>query len=341
MEKDSLEKVANQMLKHRILQRQPVKIALTGISGSGKSSLANTIRGLSVEDEGAAPVGIEETTKALKKYEWTLPNVTKIELFDLPGVGIKNFSHESYAEKTEMSRYDFFVIVSSERFTDHDAWTANKIKNMNKPFVFVKTKVDHDIANEQRCHPDTFDENCVIEKIRSYYENSLKDIDCQCETFLLNNFEPNEFDCFEFNRYLAEFTCSFSKAQQFYNMILRLKSTVQEKKTISEKKVPIFTLYSLFKSRSDLSNELENVFADFVGVFGLRERNLDSNVECTLEKVRGRLLSAKRLDSIQNKFFFQRWGIILAYQEWYNDCIHELAFVADLQATIISEKKCL
>lgn len=58
-------------------------IAVTGESGTGKSSFINAIRELDSDDEGAAKTGVTETTTDPTPYEHpTMPNVT---LWDLPG----------------------------------------------------------------------------------------------------------------------------------------------------------------------------------------------------------------------------------------------------------------
>ncbi|KAL1281414.1 hypothetical protein QQF64_000217 [Cirrhinus molitorella] len=72
-------------------------IAVTGRTGSGKSSFVNVIRGLRDDDEGAAPTGVTETTMERTMYEHpTMPNV---KIWDLPGIGSPNFKANKYLKK--------------------------------------------------------------------------------------------------------------------------------------------------------------------------------------------------------------------------------------------------
>ena len=85
-----------------------INISVTGISGVGKSSFINAIRGLKDDDEGAAKTGVIETTRAAAVYSH--PTNEKIKFWDLPGIGMYQFSSNSsqktpkyfYVENTAM-----------------------------------------------------------------------------------------------------------------------------------------------------------------------------------------------------------------------------------------------
>merc|ERR1712130_1063568 len=66
-----------------------VKIAVTGQSGTGKSSLINRLRGLTPEDRKKpyyAKTGAgKETTSERREYEF--PSSPLIKIYDLPGCG--------------------------------------------------------------------------------------------------------------------------------------------------------------------------------------------------------------------------------------------------------------
>ena len=58
-------------------------VGFVGNSGVGKSSLVNGLCGWGDSDEGAAPVGITETTQSTNRY--TFPPIPTIKFWDLPG----------------------------------------------------------------------------------------------------------------------------------------------------------------------------------------------------------------------------------------------------------------
>jgi predicted GTPase len=64
-------------------KQHPLDIAVVGSSGVGKSTFINCFRGLEAEDEGAARVGVVETTSEPTPYEH--PDFSNLKIWDLPG----------------------------------------------------------------------------------------------------------------------------------------------------------------------------------------------------------------------------------------------------------------
>ena len=127
-----------------------VKIAVTGQSGSGKSSLVNRLRGLTPKDKRNplyAKVGVTQTTKDIKSYPF--PSNPLLELVDLPGCGTQKFSIDTYAEDMKFQDYDAFVLVTASRFTENDKKIATMIEtNYKKPFFFCRNQMDTTIEEE-------------------------------------------------------------------------------------------------------------------------------------------------------------------------------------------------
>ena len=124
-----------------------LNVAITGISGAGKSSFVNAVRGLKANDSGAAAVGIKKTT--IKSIPYSHPKNEKLRILDIPGVGTLEFTRENYLQKVEFNKYDFYIILSADRFTEDDLWLGKQIKEAGKDFFFVRTKVDVSIDNEE------------------------------------------------------------------------------------------------------------------------------------------------------------------------------------------------
>ncbi|KAL8220087.1 UNVERIFIED_CONTAM: hypothetical protein K2H54_038410 [Gekko kuhli] len=121
-----------------LLENTTLDIAITGMSGAGKSSLVNALRGMPDYGEG---------------------------------IGTPQFEPKEYLEQVNFEKYDFFIIVASNRFTTNDALLACEIQKMGKKFYYVRTKVDVSIDSERR-KPNFIQEKC-LEEIRTYCRENL------------------------------------------------------------------------------------------------------------------------------------------------------------------------
>ncbi|XP_035767875.1 uncharacterized protein LOC102786383 [Neolamprologus brichardi] len=126
----------------------PLNIAITGESGSGKSTFVNAFRGVSDDEEGAVPTGVKQTTSEVTAYPH--PNYSNVTLWDLPGIGTTKFPADKYLELVKFEKFDFFIIISDTRFRENDVKLAQEIQKMKKKFYFVRSKIDNDIQAERR-----------------------------------------------------------------------------------------------------------------------------------------------------------------------------------------------
>ncbi|CAM4636840.1 unnamed protein product [Leuciscus chuanchicus] len=146
-----------------------LNIGVTGESGSGKSTFVNAFRGLRDEDEGAAETGPVETTMEPEVY--VHPKYKNVKVWDLPGIGTPNFKADEYLKLVKFERYDFFIIIASDRFRECHTQLAKEIKNMGKKFYFVRSKIDSSINAEKR--KKSFDKKKTLYTIRKDCENEL------------------------------------------------------------------------------------------------------------------------------------------------------------------------
>ncbi|TFJ96243.1 tRNA delta(2)-isopentenylpyrophosphate transferase [Platysternon megacephalum] len=170
-----------------------LNIAVTGETGAGKSSFINALRGLTAEDDGAAPTGVTETTTEPTVYPY--PNHPNVRLWDLPGIGAPDFQPTTYLRQVNFKCYDFFVIIASERFKCSHVALAREIERMGKRFYFVRSKVDEDLRNEERDHPRTFSQESVLERLRMDCRKHLQKAGISNpEIFLLSSCEFTKYD---------------------------------------------------------------------------------------------------------------------------------------------------
>jgi len=169
-----------------------LNIAIIGNCGAGKSSFINAIRGLTADDNGAAAVGVNETTTVPTPYMH--PSNSLLTFWDLPGVGTLDFPKETYLEKIGYEKFDFFVIISKDRFTENDLWIALEIAGEQKPFFFVRSNIHNDITNDRRVHPKSHNPMAVLISIRDDIKEKLGEMYREDVTFLIDNHKPRLYD---------------------------------------------------------------------------------------------------------------------------------------------------
>nr|XP_056702324.1 interferon-inducible GTPase 5-like [Euleptes europaea] len=192
LENKSLQDVIKQSQEDlKLLENSALDIAITGVSGAGKSSLVNALRGMTDYEKGAAETGEVEITMERKKYPH--PTFSKVAIWDLPGIGTSRFKAKEYLKKVNFKEYDCFIIVASNRFTENDVFLAREIHKMGKKFYYVRTKTDVSIDSERR-KPDFSEEKC-LEEIRKYCCDNLKKAgESNPQVFLISRWDLNMYD---------------------------------------------------------------------------------------------------------------------------------------------------
>uniref|UniRef100_A0A3P9DR11 Immunity related GTPase cinema n=1 Tax=Maylandia zebra TaxID=106582 RepID=A0A3P9DR11_9CICH len=166
-------------------------IAITGESGSGKSTFVNAVRGLRNGDEGAAPTGaVERSKEPMPYFHPGYPNVT---LWDLPGVGTMKYPAHKYLELVKFDRFDFFIIVSDTGCRENDVKLAQEIQKINKKCYFVCSKIDNFMCDERR--NEDFSAERSLTKMRENCVQGLREQGIVSpQVFLVSSFEPNLYD---------------------------------------------------------------------------------------------------------------------------------------------------
>ncbi|XP_049452881.1 interferon-inducible GTPase 5-like [Epinephelus fuscoguttatus] len=170
----------------------PLNIGITGESGSGKSTFVDAFRGIDNRDERAAPTGcVETTTEGTPSPHPNYPNVT---LWDLPGIGTPN-SARNYLERVEFEKFDFFIIISADRFRENDVKLAKEIQRMGKKFYFVRSKIDNNVRDEERRLRSEFNAERTLKQIR---DNCIQGLEKQGvkspQVFLVSSCDLHLYD---------------------------------------------------------------------------------------------------------------------------------------------------
>ncbi|XP_045174922.2 T-cell-specific guanine nucleotide triphosphate-binding protein 2-like [Mercenaria mercenaria] len=181
-------------------KRKSVNIAVIGQSGKGKSSLINALRGLTEADKDAAAVGEQETTRKCTPYSH--PKYNNIMYWDIPGCSKETFEKKKYLQQINYRYYDYFLIVSSERFLEADIWLAKELMEKGKRdrCYFIRSKVDIDMASRRRramLQNEIFDERQAFQDfqvvVKADMFKALGD-STPFQLFLLSSHFPNRYE---------------------------------------------------------------------------------------------------------------------------------------------------
>ena len=223
-------------------KKVPVNIAITGNSGVGKSSFINTFRGLKPGQEGAAPVGIDETTMEPTKY--IHPDNENIALWDLPGIGTPKFPKERYLEQVHFQNYDYFLIITATRFTENDLWLAKEVRRLNKKFFFIRTKLGFDVITDKYDNPSVSKED-TVKKVRKAMKSHAENGDLQgVQVYLIDNHSYRDFD---FPVLTEEMIHSMPKLKQdamTFTLTTLTEQLIQRKKRAMLERIMIVSLGS-------------------------------------------------------------------------------------------------
>lgn len=166
-------------------------VAVIGELGAGKSSLVNALRDVMDHEDGAALTGVIQTT--VDPVGYPIPLLPNTRIWDLPGIGTPQFKSEEYFEKVNVGKYDFFLIVASECFTDRHAKLCHALKEIKKKFYYVRTKVDVSLDCERR--KPNFSEDKTLHSIRAYCSDLLvKAGESSPKVFLVSRWDLSKFD---------------------------------------------------------------------------------------------------------------------------------------------------
>uniref|UniRef100_A0ACB8FT93 Uncharacterized protein n=1 Tax=Sphaerodactylus townsendi TaxID=933632 RepID=A0ACB8FT93_9SAUR len=244
-----------------------------------RSEDGHPLQSLPDHEEGAAKIGVKQTTMNPEKYPH--PQFPELTLWDLPGIGTREFHPKEYLKKVNFSRYDFFIIVASERFTVNDAMLASEIQKMGKRFYFVRTKVDQAMDSERR-KPD-FSEEQTLEEIRKYCVSNLKEDGADNpRVFLISSWHLNMYEFPLLQMTLANELNDLKRPLLIMAMPAFSRENLQEKKAAMEaviwKKVLLSCAVGVIPvpglSLAVNISLLVTTLKDFCKAFGLDEDSL-------------------------------------------------------------------
>ncbi|XP_038183179.1 T-cell-specific guanine nucleotide triphosphate-binding protein 2-like [Arvicola amphibius] len=264
------------------VEKAPLSIAVTGETGAGKSTFINALRGIGNEETDSAKSGVVETTMVREKYTHSkFPNVT---IWDLPGVGSTTLKPEEYLKKMKFQEYDFFFIISATRFKENDAQLAKAIEKMKKKFYFVRTKIDSDLWNQEKCTPNNYSKEKTLESIRKNCVESLQKAGTAfTRVFLVSSIEVARFDFPHLESTLLK-ELPAHKRHIFMQCLPNVtEAAIDRKKDVLKQKIWLEALKSgalatipMMVFFKDDIEELEKTLTHYRSCFGLDDESLES-----------------------------------------------------------------
>ncbi|XP_075045787.1 interferon-gamma-inducible GTPase 10-like [Mixophyes fleayi] len=259
------------------IENVPLNVAITGESGSGKSTFINVIRSLNTdEEEGAAITGVVETT--MEPTPFSHLKYKNVKFWDLPGIGTANFKAADYLEKVHFSQYDFFIIIASERFKENHIHLAQAIHSMNKKFYFIRSKVDVDLESSRKRRNKSFNEEEMLQQIRVNCIISLRDGGVgEPHVFVLSLMDLQKYDFNRMQNTLEE-ELPRHKRHMFLLSLPNITLQVLERKRkilnkLNWKWAFLFSAYST-ANHTKAYEILQDVLKNHLNIFGLDNNSL-------------------------------------------------------------------
>jgi GTP-binding protein EngB required for normal cell division len=125
---------------------QKFHIAVSGNSGTGKSSLINSLRGLYPYDQEAADTNDIECTMTVTRYPDPDPR-KNVVWFDVPGAGTQSHPEAQYFNDKGLYIFDAILVIFGDRFASTDIAILRQCALYNIPSYIVRTKADIHVRN--------------------------------------------------------------------------------------------------------------------------------------------------------------------------------------------------
>jgi interferon gamma inducible protein 47 len=262
-----------------------VKIGVMGRVKSGKSSFINAVIGLKPNDVGAAKVSVLQTTKAVEAYNF--PENKLIKLYDIPGMGTKNFPRNTYLQTIDYKRFDVCIIVTNGVYSEDEMFLAQQLNNYYTTFFYVRTFIAQDIENDDKDNPNRNQEEKMKkqeELIESVKKGILEDIPpgSSSELYIIDNRCPLEYDFPILKKRILNSLKSKKREALLYSLNASDKIILDEK--IKQLQTRIFWLSALsgicgivpiYKSKIDLKIIRDNS-QFFIQQLGLMKETLET-----------------------------------------------------------------
>ena len=226
------------------IDNTPLKIAVIGACKAGKSSFINLMRGLGPDDDDSAEIGIMQTTSKVTAYPH--PNHPNFVLYDLPGVGTKEFPKEKYLNAVNFNIYDFYLLIFKDVVTENDIWLAREMTRKKKELYVIRTHIDIAVADAKR--RKNFNEGTVLGGIRKEIEKDMEGV----HLYLISNYEANKWDYPSFLDDLVAATPGLKQKAIIMIVSAKTRNIIEKKTKVLRSRIKYLSLISAAANASPI-----------------------------------------------------------------------------------------
>ncbi|XP_032886823.1 interferon-inducible GTPase 5-like [Amblyraja radiata] len=162
----------------------------------------------------------------------------------MPGFGTTKFPMKDYVSKMEFTTYEFFIIISNDRFTENDAKAAKEIASMKKKFYFVRSQIDIDfpVFTNQGIDVDRMRE---LDKLKQEIGSGLMEAGIsEPIIFLISSLYLNEFDFSRLKKTLLKSLDGIKKDVLLMSLPSTTVKIVEPKRAQLKKRVWMWAIFS-------------------------------------------------------------------------------------------------
>jgi len=171
--------------------------AVAGVSGSGKSSLINALRGITNRDANAANVGVVETTIDITPYPHpsATPPQNRWIWYDVPGAGTLSVPAPKYFNAQGLFVFDLIIVVVDNRFTSQDVAILQQCEYFKIPSFIVRSKSNQHINNIMHEELGYMTDDTGSEDSRkSFLEMAKRELVKSTRASVMKNLKEGELD---------------------------------------------------------------------------------------------------------------------------------------------------
>ncbi|GCC21217.1 hypothetical protein chiPu_0019684 [Chiloscyllium punctatum] len=158
------------------------------------------------------------------------PNMPNVYFWDLPGIRMPKFQAKKYLKEMNFKRFDFFIVISANQYSENDAKLAKEIECRKKNFYFIRAEVDNDLNSLRKGGVKEIEDEEELGKIKNDCVSELLKAGISVHNaYLMSYFNLNLYDFNLFNETIEDDLRNIKKS--LYRLsIPNLNSEIVEKK---------------------------------------------------------------------------------------------------------------